>query len=152
MKITLLSCNKLKNEPEADLQAEYIKRIPYSVNLIEIESKQRDETVQNTEENQKIAEYLDGFKGYKILMDETGKSFTSRQFASFIENKIQPITSEILFVIGGASGFNDENKSKADLLLCMGEMTWPHKLARVMLLEQIYRAISILNNHPYHKD
>lgn len=152
MKITLITCNKLKNEPEALLQDKYIKRIPYSVELIEIESKQREESVQNAEENQKILDFLNNFKGYKILMDETGKSMTSRQFANHIENKIQPITSDILFALGGASGFNDEVKSKADLLLCMGQMTWPHKLARVMLLEQLYRAVSILNNHPYHKD
>lgn len=152
MKITLLTCNKLKNSPEEELQGEYLKRIPCPVHLIEIESKHRDEALQKNDENEKIAAHLDNFSGYIILMDERGKSLTSRQFAQHIENKILPVSSNILFAIGGASGFNAENKAKANLLLSMGEMTWPHKLARVMLLEQIYRAISIMNNHPYHKD
>ena len=60
--------------------------------------------------------------------------------------------NEVTFVIGGADGLDDATRARADMLLSLGPMTWPHMLARVLLCEQIWRAISILTRHPYHRD
>ena len=152
MKITLITCNRLKNGPEAALVETYIKRLPYSVEIIEIESKKKDEVEQYHDENTQILSALSNISGYIIAMDERGKDLSSRAFAKHIQQKILPQHSHLIFLIGGSSGLNDDVKSKASLQLCMGRMTWPHKLARVMLFEQIYRAHTIMTNPPYHKD
>jgi 23S rRNA (pseudouridine1915-N3)-methyltransferase len=86
-----------------------------------------------------------------ILLDEKGKSFNSIQFSELINNKM--ITSKDLnFIIGGAYGFSEEVKKKANILLSLSNMTMPHHLARLVLVEQLYRAFTILKNEKYHNN
>jgi 23S rRNA (pseudouridine1915-N3)-methyltransferase len=85
-------------------------------------------------------------------MDERGASLPSRKFAEKFQNLQNESRSNVQFIIGGADGLNDEIRGRADFLLSFGRQTWPHMLARVMLLEQIYRVQQILKNHPYHRD
>ena len=87
-----------------------------------------------------------------IAMDERGKTLPSREFAQKFQNWQNEGQSHVQFFIGGADGLNDEIRKRAQLLLSFGKQTWPHMLARIMLLEQIYRAQQILKNHPYHRD
>lgn len=88
-----------------------------------------------------------------VLLDENGKQYTSRTFASFIENKQDNGSiKRLIFIIGGAFGFDDTLKQKANAILSLSVMTFSHQLARVIFLEQLYRAYSILNNFPYHND
>ena len=84
-----------------------------------------------------------------VLLDSRGKQFSSEELAAFVEREhLQALP--LLFAIGGADGFGDEARRQAGFVLSLGKMTLPHELARVLLLEQIYRAFTILKNHPYH--
>jgi 23S rRNA (pseudouridine1915-N3)-methyltransferase len=84
-----------------------------------------------------------------VLLDSRGKQFSSEELAQYL-NAEQVHSIPLLFAIGGADGFSDEARRQATLVLSLGKMTLPHELARVVLLEQIYRAFTILKNHPYH--
>jgi len=84
-----------------------------------------------------------------VLLDSRGKQLSSEEFAEFIERE-QLSAVPLLFAIGGSDGFNEEARLRAGAALSLGKMTLPHELARVVLVEQIYRAFTILKNHPYH--
>jgi 23S rRNA (pseudouridine1915-N3)-methyltransferase len=84
-----------------------------------------------------------------VLLDQRGKQLSSEELAAFLERE-QVYAQPLLFAIGGSEGFTDEARGQAAFTLSLGKMTFPHELARVMLLEQIYRAFTILKNHPYH--
>jgi 23S rRNA (pseudouridine1915-N3)-methyltransferase len=86
-------------------------------------------------------------RALKVVFDPAGRQMSSRQFASLIEKAGR----DIAFFVGGAEGFSDSFRSKADHLVSLGRMTLPHELARVVAVEQIYRAFAILNGHPYAK-
>jgi 23S rRNA (pseudouridine1915-N3)-methyltransferase len=85
-----------------------------------------------------------------VILEEAGKEYTSPEFAKFIK-KLELSAKDINFIIGGAYGLAQEIREKADYTLSLSQMTFPHLFAKVMLIEQIYRAQSILANHPYHK-
>ena len=90
-------------------------------------------------------------QGKLIMLDEGGKSLSSREFStlitSWLEERYIPH-----FAIGGPDGHGDDMKETADVKICFGRMTWPHRLARIMLSEQIYRALALYHDHPYHRD
>jgi 23S rRNA (pseudouridine1915-N3)-methyltransferase len=85
-----------------------------------------------------------------VLLDSRGKQMSSEELAAYIESQQSADVQHLLFAIGSADGFSDEARSRASKLLSLGKMTLPHELARVVLLEQIYRAFTILKKHPYH--
>ena len=85
-----------------------------------------------------------------VLLDARGRQFTSEEFAELLRDQQDRGAQKLLFAIGPANGFSDEARSAADLTLSFGKMTLAHELARVVLLEQIYRAFTILKGHPYH--
>jgi len=86
-----------------------------------------------------------------VLLDAGGKAFTSEDFARWLAKKERSGARKLVFLVGGAEGFADETKRAADELLSLGPMTLPHELARVVLLEQLYRAFAFLRDHPYPK-
>ena len=85
-----------------------------------------------------------------VLLDSRGKQFSSEEFAEFLGNHQDRNPLPLLFAVGPANGFTDETRQEAKLLLSLGKMTLAHELARVVLLEQLYRAFTILKGHPYH--
>lgn len=85
-----------------------------------------------------------------ILLDEKGKSFTSTGFASFIQQKMNQSTRELIFLIGGAFGFDPLLYNRADYKLSLSDMTFSHQMVRLFFVEQLYRAFTILNNEKYH--
>ena len=85
-----------------------------------------------------------------VLLDGLGKQMTSEQFAEFIDAQQAGDVQQLVFAIGPADGFADDARQAANKLISLGKMTLPHELARVVLLEQIYRAFTILKKHPYH--
>ena len=87
-----------------------------------------------------------------MALDERGRQLGSRDFAQKLGAWRDQGVAEIAFVIGGADGLAESLRRRADLTLSLGQMTWPHMLARAMLVEQIYRAQQILAGHPYHRD
>ena len=88
---------------------------------------------------------------FQILLDETGRSLKSTDFAALLRREIEGGAGEIAFLIGGPDGHAQSLRQSASFTLSLGPMTWPHRLVRVMLAEQIYRAVTIMVNHPYHR-
>ncbi len=87
-----------------------------------------------------------------ILLDENGKQMTSRDFSAFLEKQMMTGSRRLVFVIGGAWGFSDEVYKRADVKLSLSSMTFSHQMARLLFTEQLYRAMTILKNEPYHND
>ena len=90
-------------------------------------------------------------QSFVFAMDETGDLLTSHQFADLIQQKIERGFSSFAFIIGGAAGLDSSIRKDSDKVLALGKMTMPHMLARLILVEQLYRAECIMNNHPYDK-
>lgn len=139
MLLHIVARGKAGRGPEADLVERYLKRINWPTRLTELpESGGR---LPAPAEN-----------GITILLDETGESLSSTAFARKLEQWRDGGKREARFLIGGADGFDEKARAEADLLLAFGKATWPHLLARAMLAEQLWRAVSILANHPYHRE
>jgi 23S rRNA (pseudouridine1915-N3)-methyltransferase len=90
-------------------------------------------------------------KAFSIVLDERGKAMASEAFAQTLQRHLDGGTQDLAFLIGGPDGHAAETRDRAGLLLSFGPMTWPHRLVRIMLFEQIYRAVTIMVNHPYHR-
>ncbi|OFV83651.1 MAG: hypothetical protein A3D93_04145 [Acidobacteria bacterium RIFCSPHIGHO2_12_FULL_67_30] len=86
-----------------------------------------------------------------VLLDAAGREFTSEEFARWLARQLNSGQKELVFLLGGAEGFPEETKKQADVLLSLSRLTMPHELARVVLLEQLYRAFALLREHPYPK-
>jgi len=89
---------------------------------------------------------------YLVLLDERGKEFTSLQFASYIEKKTHTVSKRLVFLIGGPYGFSDAVYEKASEKISLSKMTFSHQMIRLVFAEQLYRAMTILNNEPYHHE
>ena len=89
---------------------------------------------------------------YAILLDERGKEFRTIEFASWLENRLMQPGRRLVFVAGGAWGFSGEVYSKADIKISLSKMTFPHQLVRLIFVEQLYRALSIIKGSPYHHE
>lgn len=142
--IDLIAVGKLKNDPLLDVFEDYKKRLLWKFSLIELEAQTQ------SGEHSKIIEKLNP-RAALVVLDERGKSIGSRDFAAKIDGW-QTTHGHVQFVIGGADGLSDEIRKRAALLVSFGAQTWPHMMARVMVMEQIYRAQQILAGHPYHRD
>ena len=155
MEIKLIVVGKTKSSELVRLINEYVKRINFykKFKIIEVnslKSKKNSEKEIKKFEGEKI---LINIKKNELifLLDENGKSFNSRKFADFLSNKFKTNKS-IVFVVGGAYGFSNEIKQKSNDIISLSEMTFSHQIIRLFFTEQIYRAFTILNNHPYHND
>ncbi len=155
--INLITVGKLKEEYLRQASAEYQKRLRAFCNLkiIEIDEcrlsdKPSDKEISNALETEAKA-ILKYASGYIIPMCIEGKQLKSDKFSEKIQSIAVAGDSEISFIIGSSYGLSDTVKSMADMRLSMSEMTFPHQLARIMLLEQIYRAFMISANKSYHK-
>lgn len=152
MRARVVAVGRAKRGPERDLYETYAARIRWPLNLHEVEEKKNlsGDELKQKEGELLLAQIPDG--AFVVALDERGKSLSSREFASIIENNMTAGRADHAFVIGGADGLSDAVRNRADLLISFGRMTWPHMLVRAMLAEQIYRAHQILAGHPYHRD
>jgi 23S rRNA (pseudouridine1915-N3)-methyltransferase len=139
LQLHIIARGKIGRGPEADLVDRYLKRISWPVKVTEL-----------PESGGKPPPPSDG--SITILLDEKGEQLGSLAFAGRLERWRDGGVREARFLIGGADGFGEAERGKADLLLAFGKATWPHLLARAMLAEQLFRATSILANHPYHRE
>ncbi|MBI4450482.1 23S rRNA (pseudouridine(1915)-N(3))-methyltransferase RlmH [Candidatus Woesearchaeota archaeon] len=144
MKFTILAAGKVKEQFTADWIAEFEKRLSKYCSITTREFK---ESTPSEEAKQFLAAIKPG--SYIVALDSHGKQFTSEQFAAII--KKESMQHNIEFIIGGPDGLSTEVKAKANLLLSFGQMTYTHQLARVLLLEQLYRAMTIIHGGKYHK-
>jgi 23S rRNA (pseudouridine1915-N3)-methyltransferase len=146
LKITVIAVGKLKERFWRDACAEYLKRLDGYCKITVRE-------IPDSNINQEAALILDALpeKAPVIVLDIQGKPMASEKLASTIERYTVEGISHIVFVIGGSDGLTPEVKAKAALRMSFGPLTLPHNLARVLLLEQIYRAFKIIRHEPYHK-
>ena len=159
MNIEIVCVGKIKEKYLEDAIKEYSKRLSRYVKLkiteqkdektIDGQSAALDLKVKETEGARIISALKDD--AVKIVLDLNGRELSSPEFASRIQDYMVSGKGTIQFIIGGSLGLSSEVIKRADFLLKFGEMTYPHQLMRVMLLEQIYRAFRIMNNEPYHK-
>ena len=151
LKINLITVGNLKDKFFIEACEEYSKRLTRFCNLKITELKEYT-NLENVEQikNAEGEEILKAVRGYVILMDVNGTLISSEQLADKIE-RISLNGGDVSFVIGGSYGVSEKVKQRANELISMSKMTFPHRLFRVMLLEQIYRAFTINNNIKYHK-
>lgn len=151
LKVEIIAVGRVRKGPHYDLIADYSKRIQWPLSIYEIEAKTSDPKRAQEEEAEKILGRIDS-QAVVVILDERGQGLRSLDFAQTLEKFMNSGETHIQFVIGGADGLTDSVRDRADILLSFGQQTWPHLLARVMLLEQIYRAQQIMARHPYHRE
>ena len=130
MRVIVNYIGKHRSRPANDMAAEFEKRLGRYCRFEMREIKGEPSTAE---------------KGLRVALDPAGQLWTSHELARFLERSQQDVS----FFVGGADGFSDEFRSSADQLLSLSKMTLPHELARVVLVEQIYRAFTIMRGHPY---
>ncbi len=139
MLLHIVARGRIGRGPEAELVERYLKRIAWPTKVTEL-----------PESGGRLPPPPD--QGITVILDEKGDQLGSLALARKLEQWRDGGKREVRFLIGGADGFDDATRSEADLLLGFGKATWPHLLARAMLAEQLFRATSILANHPYHRE
>ena len=160
MRIVIAAIGRLKAGHERDLAERYRDRAVKAgralglrdVEIVELrESRARDVDQRRAEEAAALAE---GFPpdAVVVALDAGGKNFDSAGIAAALKGWRDAGRASVAFVIGGADGLGPPIKTRADLTLAFGAATWPHQLVRIMLLEQLYRAMTILSGHPYHRE
>jgi len=135
----IVARGKIGRSPEADLVERYLKRIAWPTKLTELPDR-----------GGKIPDAAPA--SVTVVLDERGEPLSSTELARMLERWRDGGKREARFLIGAADGHDDAQRAGADLLLSFGPATWPHLLARAMLAEQLFRATSILANHPYHRE
>ena len=160
MRVQILAIGRMKQGAEADLVARYQKRAQQAgrgiglrdLEIVEIkESRAPDAERRKLEEAIAIANVVRE-TAVIVALDERGDTIDSAAFASFLGQSRDGGVQTIAFVIGGADGLPESLREKAKMVLAFGAATWPHQLVRIMLLEQLYRAVTILSGHPYHRE
>ena len=151
MRFHILTIGRARGHPSEALVRDYLGRLPWSIDLKEFEERRKlSMAEQCLREGELLLKAIP--KGALVVaLDILGKSFSSAEFARRLGGWLESGPPDLCFMIGGAGGFSEAVKEKADLLLSFGAMTWPHMLARVLLCEQLYRAHTILSGHPYHR-
>lgn len=151
MRILIAAIGKAKAGPEQQLTLDYTKRLPWKIEYREFDAKASDAAQRRQREGELL---LAACKGYDRLtvLDESGMNLSSREFAHTLGGWQQQGFSSFAFIIGGSDGLSDAVLKQSHLVWSLGRATWPHMLVRPLVAEQLYRAWSLLNNHPYHRD
>ena len=154
MKCKIISISHKPADWEKKASDFYLKQIPNNLKLSFVEVKptasksmSRDDAIQN--ESSEISKYIDD-AAHVILWDRKGDLISSQGLARLFQEKID-LSENMNMIIGGSYGVSKEIKTKADLILSASQLTFPHRLFKILLMEQIYRASAINRNHPYHK-
>jgi 23S rRNA (pseudouridine1915-N3)-methyltransferase len=139
MLLHIVARGRIGRSPEAELVDRYLKRVTLPTRVTEL-----------PDTGGKMPPVEPGTR--IVMLDEKGENIPSRVFAERLQAWREDGVRETRFLIGAADGFDDDARAQADLLISYGRATWPHMMARAMLAEQLWRATSILANHPYHRE
>jgi 23S rRNA (pseudouridine1915-N3)-methyltransferase len=159
MRIVIAAVGRLKQGPERELAERYRKRATdvgrriglQAIDLVEIRESRADNAERRrVEESIAVANVIPE-RAVSVILDERGESAPSAAFAGHLQAWRAQDRPAVVFIIGGADGLAPGLRDKTSLALAFGAATWPHQLVRIMLLEQIYRAATILAGHPYHR-
>lgn len=159
MRIMICAVGRLKRAPEAELCSDYLKRAEKlgrqvgitKADIIEVAEAQDAQPAARKIQEAAALDAKISSGALIVCLDEHGENIDSKEFSNLIKRAADDGTSELVFVLGGPDGLAPELLGRAAKTLCFGRMTWPHRIARVMLLEQIYRAVTLMVNHPYHR-
>ncbi len=158
MRITLAAIGRLRGGPEADLVNDYAARIravgrSLGVSQFDVREFEAPKGLSGEKRQQRESDLLKEVAGAAriVVLDERGDTISSEALAARIAKWRDGGAGEIAFLIGGADGHHPSLVDSADLVVAFGKATFPHLLVRVMLAEQIYRAMTILSGHPYHR-
>ena len=159
MRIVIAAVGRLKQGPERELAERYRKRAAdagrsvglAAFDVIEIRESRADNAGRRMlEESIAIANVIPD-RAVTVILDERGESVSSASFAGHLQAWRAQDRTAAVFMIGGADGLAPSLRERANLAIAFGTATWPHQLMRIMLLEQLYRAVTILSGHPYHR-
>lgn len=159
MRVCVIAVGRLKPGPEKNIADDYLARAEglgrkIGVSRIGVtefaESQASSAAARMADEARLVASALPA-KGFSVVLDARGKALASEAFADLLCRHLDGGTADLAFLIGGPDGHAPGVRDDAGLLMSFGPMTWPHRLVRVMLLEQIYRALTIIAGHPYHR-
>ncbi|MFL2771752.1 MAG: 23S rRNA (pseudouridine(1915)-N(3))-methyltransferase RlmH [Rhodospirillaceae bacterium] len=151
MNIVIAAVGRMKNGPEKSIIDTYLTRLPWSVDIREIDHKNSTQlNVAIRSETQALLDLVPK-RARTICLDSRGKSMTSNEFADRVRAWRDDGFSSLAFLIGGPNGLEKGGVDSTDLALSFGRATWPHMLVRAMLVEQLYRTHCILTEHPYHR-
>ncbi|PYE88042.1 23S rRNA (pseudouridine(1915)-N(3))-methyltransferase RlmH [Phyllobacterium leguminum] len=160
MRITVFAVGRMKAGPERELADRYFDRFTKAgpslgldfSGVAEItESRAATADQRKQEEAARLFEALDGGGARLILLDERGKELSSENFAGHLGRMRDEGQRQLILAIGGPDGHDPRLRARADLVLSLSAMTWPHQIARILIAEQLYRAATILSGHPYHR-
>ena len=155
MKITVLSVGRVRQEFVLAGEAEYKQRLGKEIKLelqelgIESPTSMSESEVKEREADQ-LLKKIDQFD-YVVVLDETGKGISSVEFSKLIDSRMQSGTRHLGFIIGGSFGFSERVRQAADSVISLSRLTFPHQIARLILVEQIYRAHTLMRGVRYHK-
>ncbi len=157
MQVKFLWVGKTKSPALRSLLSDYVERIRHLVpcEIIETRDLSKRKSLRAADLIEAEGEELAGHipqSGRLVALDDAGSQFASRDFARWFELEQNRGARVITFVIGGPEGLSRKISGKANLVLSLGKMTWTHEMCRILLAEQIYRALCIMRNIPYHKD
>lgn len=159
MRLAIYAVGRLKSGPERELFDRYLSlvtRAGTQIGLSVAGAREISESRRPGADERKKSEAADllgavADGAFIVALDETGRDLSSDEFARTIERKMHEGVVEMAFLVGGPDGHGDRVRQRADLALRLGKMTWPHRLARIMLAEQLFRSITVLSGHPYHR-
>ena len=151
MNIVIAAIGRAKRGPVTELFDAYQMRLPWRVDLKEFEAKKGLPGAALKSAEAELLRSAMARGGFTVALDERGGEYTSEKFATQLAKWRDASGGRLCFAIGGADGHDPRLLADADAKLCLGRMTWPHLLTRVLLIEQIYRAHTILTGHPYHR-
>ncbi|MEQ8665642.1 MAG: 23S rRNA (pseudouridine(1915)-N(3))-methyltransferase RlmH [Rhodospirillales bacterium] len=152
MRLQIRAVGRMKPGPEQELLDLYRKRLSWQLDILEIDDRKSAGSTPERIAREGAQLQADLPPGAVVVaLDERGRELDSREFSRTLTAWRDNARLPIVFMIGGADGLERELVNKADLTLCFGRMTWPHMMVRAMLVEQIFRAQSIQQGHPYHR-
>ncbi len=151
MRITIVCVGKARGGPESDLFDSYVRRLPWQVQLKEVEAGRGLSVERRREREAELLLAASPAGARLVALDEGGRQPSSEEFAEMLKNWQEAGHREVSFLIGGADGHGPPVHEQADVKLAFGRLTWPHLMVRPMLAEQLYRAHTILTGHPYHR-
>jgi 23S rRNA (pseudouridine1915-N3)-methyltransferase len=159
MRLRIAAVGRLKAGPERELLDRYIERVNAAgravslapLDAVEVSESQAKRPADRMAEEAKSLKKLAITGARRIVLDARGKNLTSEDFAKYLAALREKGAPAALFLIGGADGLAEDIRKDADLILAFGAATFPHQLVRILLAEQIYRAVTILSGHPYHR-
>ncbi|TDK30337.1 23S rRNA (pseudouridine(1915)-N(3))-methyltransferase RlmH [Rhizobium deserti] len=159
MRVSLFAVGRLKTGPEKELASRYLDRFAKAgpatglelSRVVEIaESRAANPQTRKKEEGSALEKSLPD-SAILVLLDEQGKSLSSEAFAAMIGGYRDNGKRDLMLAIGGADGLDPDLYDRAHMVLNLGSMTWPHQVVRILIAEQLYRAVTILSGHPYHR-